>query len=157
DQQLPTLAHGFDDHLRGARDVPARLLEEAAFGVKAFVGHHANLLFKTLKRATDFSGRYGHNSLFHVFLHDKSKFLPPDADHVAGFDRGRFLDALSVHPNAITAPFVSDQKPVAFAPAFTMDFGVIAADAVAVEHDVVFDVSPDARQAAAQCVSQTAV
>src|SRR5262245_31277610 len=39
------------------------------------------------------------------------------------------------------------------ATAFVKDFGVMAADALAIEHDVIFAVPPDAGQAAAQRVS----
>src|SRR5262249_52824538 len=59
---------------------------------------------------------------------------------------------LHVNPDAVAAPFVNNQKNVVLAG----DFGVIAADAFAVEHDVVFAVSPDARHAPAQRVGREA-
>src|SRR5262249_15781619 len=88
-----------------------------------------------------------------VFFLNKSKFTPPDADRVSGFDRSGGFDALSVQPDAVAAPLVDNQKFVAFADYF----GVVTTDAVAVEHDVVFLVSPDPRQATSQLVSNTRI
>ena len=54
DQQLPARPHRGNDHLRGARHISARLIEETSLGVEALRGQRANLLFKFLRRWISF-------------------------------------------------------------------------------------------------------
>src|SRR5581483_6019847 len=80
--------------------------------------------------------------LMRLLFDFEGKFLATDADRIAGVQARGGDDFCAVDPNAVATLLVNDDELVALA----LDFGVIAADAVALDDDVVVVIAPNARQ-----------